>query len=335
MKLITSNWRLMFLAGVIIPLIMIFLAWRVMPESPRWLVANNREEEAKVILQKIYPEHFDVNAVVTDIKDALQREEAAEHAVGWGVVLHPTPAFQRMLLVGVGLPIAQQIVGVEAIQYYLVDIIEEAGFDSETKESLVLIFIGIVKAIFVVAGGKLFDRKGRKPLLLISLAGVAVSLLIIALAYVIDTKASKGFVIFAILAYMAFFSIGIGPGAWLLASEVFATCIRAKAMSLATIGNRAAAFFMSSTFLSLANAMGWGAFFLLLMVVCVMVIAFVFFIVPETKGRSLEDMSVYFAELTGDKSILDAEAKIHEAVEMVGSRKTTKSQGDTSSNEVI
>ncbi|GAX25840.1 hypothetical protein FisN_6Hh122 [Fistulifera solaris] len=333
MKLITSNWRLMFLAGVIIPLLMIFLALKVMPESPRWLVANNQEESAKSILQRIYPENFDVDAVVNDIKDALQREQAAEQAVGWGVVLHPTPAFKRMLVVGVGLPIAQQIVGVEAIQYYLVDIIEDAGFDSSVKESLVLILIGIFKAFFVVIGGKLFDRRGRKPLLLVSLSGVALSLLIIALAYVINSKASKGFVIFAIIAYMTFFSIGIGPGAWLLASEVFATCIRAKAMSLATIGNRAAAFFMSSTFLSLANAMGWGAFFLFLMAICLMVIAFTYFFVPETKGRSLEDMTVYFAELTGDKSVLEAEAKIHKAVEMVGREEEPRS--NTSSSEVL
>lgn len=321
----------MFFAGIIIPLLMIYLALKVMPESPRWLVANNQEDEAKAILQKIYPPNFDISAVVNDIKDALQREQAAEQAVGWKVILHPTPAFKRMLLVGVGIAIAQQIIGIDAIQYYLVDIIEEAGFDSNTKESLVLILIGIVKTIFVIVGGKLFDRKGRKPLLLVSLAGVAVSLLIIAIAYVIDSKASKGFVIFAIMAYMAFFSIGIGPGAWLLASEVFATCIRAKAMSLATIGNRATAFLMSSTFLSLANAMGWGGFFLLLLFVCLIVIGFVYFIVPETKGHSLEDMSVYFAELTGDKSILEAEAKIHGIAD---SRIVIPETGE-SSNEVL
>lgn len=335
MKLITTSWRLMFFAGIFIPCLMIYLALSVMPESPRWLVANRRDDEAKSVLQQIYPQNFDVDAVINDIKDALQREQVAEHAVGWNVILHPTPAIKRMLLVGVGCPIAQQIVGVEAIQYYLVDIIEKAGFDSSTKESLALIFIGIVKTVFVIVGGKLFDRKGRRPLLLFSLTGVALSLLIIALAYIIDSKASKGFVILAILAYMAFFSVGIGPGAWLLASEVFATCIRAKAMSLATIGNRATAFFMSSTFLSLANAIGWGGFFLLLVMVCLIVIGFVYFFVPETKGHSLEDMSVYFAELTGDKSILEAEAKSHGSVEMAGSHKEMTTSNSDSSKEVL
>jgi MFS family permease len=121
---------------------------------------------------------------------------------------------------------------------------------------------------------------------------------------------SSGFAVFALALYLAFFSLGMGPGAWLIPSEVFATTIRAKAMSVATFMNRATATLLASTFLSTANAMSWAGFFLLLSVVCIIVGAFFFVYLPETKGRSLEDMSIFFAEITGDRSILEVEGRV-------------------------
>jgi len=110
--------------------------------------------------------------------------------------------------------------------------------------------------------------------------------------------------------YLSFFSIGMGPAAWLIPSEIFPTSIRAKGMSVATFFNRIVATLMSSTFLSTAKAIGWTPFFLMLAAVCVVIFVFVFFLMPETKGRSLEDMSLYFAEITGDSGILEAEKQI-------------------------
>lgn len=300
----------MFILGAILPVVMIVLVLTVMPESPRWLVQKNRYEEAKEILQNIYPDGYNVDPVICDIKEALEREETAEMGVGWEIIMFPTPAFRRMLLVGVGTAIAQQAVGIDAIQYYLLDVLEESGIESDEKQSILLIFLGILKLIFIVVGGRLFDKKGRKPLLLVSLSGMACALLMISLAFFIKSDLSSGFTVFGLALYLSFFSVGMGPGAWLIPSEVFATCIRAKAMSVATTLNRAAATLMSSTFLSTANALGWGGFFLMLCIICVVVAGFIIIYLPETKGRSLEEMSIYFAEITNDASILDAEAKI-------------------------
>jgi SP family galactose:H+ symporter-like MFS transporter len=140
-----------------------------------------------------------------------------------------------------------------------------------------------------------------------------------------DKDRSPAFAIVGLSLYLSFFSVGMGPGAWLIPSEIFATSIRAKAMSVATFFNRICATLMSSTFLSTANAIGWSGFFLMLAGVCVVVFAFIYFLLPETKGRSLEDMSIYFAEITGDNSILEAEKKIildrqKGSVEMMESR---------------
>ena len=256
--------------------------------------------------------------ILVDIKDALHRELTAGKSMGWDMILFPTPAFRRMLLVGLGTAVAQQAVGIEAVQYFLVFILNETGIHSRAAQTGILMFLGFIKLMFVVLGGKLFDRKGRRPLFFVSLCGMAAALILLSINFYGDSS-SPGFTIFGLTLYLAFFSVGMGPGAWLIPSEVFATCIRAKAMSVATFLNRATATLMTSTFLSTANAMSWAGFFFLLALVCLIVLVFLFFFLPETKGRSLEDMSIYFAEITGDRKILDAEARItreREAVEL-------------------
>lgn len=308
-----TQWRVMFLMGCIMPLIMIFLVRFIMPESPRWLVSKNNEPEAKIVLQSVYPEGFNVDLVIEDIKESMERERLATNNIGWGTILNPTPAFKRMLIIGVGIAIAQQAVGIDAIQYYLLFVINESGVKDKNTQLLILMALGLIKLAFIMVGGKLFDIKGRRPLLFISLAGCSLSLFIISLAFFIDPAGKKyTFTIIGLAMYLAFFSIGIGPGAWLIPSEIFATCIRAKAMSLATFLNRVTGTIYASTFLTMQGLLDWAGLFLALSIICALVLAFLAMYYPETKGRSLEDMSIYFAEVTGDNSILEAEQRIRD-----------------------
>ena len=131
-----------------------------------------------------------------------------------------------------------------------------------------------------------------------------------AFSFVGGNQKNASWTIVGLAFYLAFFSIGLGPGAWLIPSEIFATSIRAKAMSVATFFNRITATLMASTFLSTVNAIGWDSFFFLLAGVCGVFTVFFYCFLPETKGRSLEDMSVFFAEITNDSSLLEAETKI-------------------------
>jgi MFS family permease len=255
---------------------------------------------------------YNVDLVIQDIQNALLREQAAEHAVGWGIVFAPTPAFRRMLLVGVGTAVAQQAVGIDAIQYYLLDVLADSGIESDKKQNLLLICLGLLKLLFIFVGGTLFDKRGRRPLFFVSLLGMSGSCLMVSIGFFVDSDVNTAVTVVGLASYLSFFSIGIGPGAWLIPSEVFATCIRAKAMSVATFMNRATSTLMSSTFLSTSNGIGWSGFFLMLSLVCLIVFAFLYFYLPETRGRSLEDMSIFFAEITGDTSILEAETRILE-----------------------
>ena len=120
--------------------------------------------------------------------------------------------------------------------------------------------------------------------------------------------------VFALAMYLAFFSLGMGPGAWLIPSEVFSTTIRAKAMSVATFMNRVMGTLLNSTMLSVSSALSFGGYFLMLCIVCGVVAVFFHVLLPETKGRSLEDMSMYFAEITGDQSVIEAERRLRSRV---------------------
>ena len=148
------------------------------------------------------------------------------------VIFFPSPAFKRMLLVGVGTAVAQQAVGIDAIQYFLTFILDESGIKTRASQTVVLIALGLIKLVVIVLAGHLFDRKGRRPLFFVSLIGMALSLMLVSFAFMGNAN-SPGFAVFGLALYLAFFSIGMGPGAWLIPSEVFSTIIRAKAMSLA------------------------------------------------------------------------------------------------------
>jgi MFS family permease len=231
-----------------------------------------------------------------------------------------------MLIVGVGVAISQQAVGIDAIQYYLLDVLQQSGIQSEKNQLIVLLLLGVLKLIFVVIGSKLIDTRGRKKLLFISLLGMFGACILTSFSFV--GKSSPVFAIIGLSLYLSFFSIGMGPVAWLIPSEIFPTSIRAKAMSIATLSNRIVATIMASTFLSTAKAIGWGLFFIFLAVICVVAFVFVFFLMPETKGRSLEDMSLYFAEITGDNNVLEAEKQIIAGREGDGGVEMTGNKGE-------
>ena len=297
-----AGWRSMLALGAVIPAVLLVLVYTFMPESPRWLVAKGRSEEAKLILRRCYPPSADVDAVVAAIQNAIEEERNASNAYGWSaLLLRPTKTTKRMLIVGVGVAMSQQTTAIEAIQYYILYILADAGVKTRSKQFGILLLIGCIKVIVIVVAGRLFDhpKLGRKPLLTLSNAGCGGCLLLLAIA---TATSSAPLAILSLALYVTFFSLGAGPGIWLVASEVFSLGIRGKAMSMATTGNRALATLVSATFLSLKNALGDVGFLLLFSALCCGNVLFIRYLVPETKGKSLEEMLAYFEDLAGESA---------------------------------
>ncbi|KAL7530615.1 hypothetical protein ACHAWF_003453 [Thalassiosira exigua] len=334
----SARWRVMTSMGAIAPVIMLFLATCVMPESPRWyvprffskaqfphfshvsfmslfcrrLIANNREDEARQVLKKIYKDERAVDPIAKDIEIEVEFDrEASKH--GWSLVLRPSPAVTRMLLVGIGAGVSQQAIGVDAIQYYLNTVLIEAGIPEGTTLNWILLGLMITKLVCTTTGGYLFDVLGRRPLFFVSLIGCTAGMVTLSAAFFVNSdQPNNATVIAGIIVYIVFFSFAVGPGSWLIPSEVFVTSIRAKAFSLMTALNRLIAFLFDMTFISTATAMGWGPFYLMLGVICLVVLAYLYILLPETKDKSLEEMNVYFAEVTGDNTTLEREKELHQ-----------------------
>jgi MFS family permease len=183
------EWRSMLAVGMILPVVMMLLiGCKIMPESPRWLVSKNRRNDASNVLRMVYPPGHNIDEIIEEISRSVELDNIAEkNGIGWSALLCPTPAIRRMLVVGVGTAIAQQAVGIDAIQYYLVDVIEQLGFSSHSyQSSLILILLGLFKLCMIFVGGYLFDRNGRRPLFFVSLLGMFVSLVVISIAFLVD-----------------------------------------------------------------------------------------------------------------------------------------------------
>ena len=166
-----TRWRAMIGLGAVFPIAVIVTSVRVLVESPRFLVLAHRAEEARQILAKVYPKGYNITPVLEDIKESLQREKIAENSLGWPTIIRPTPAFRPMLLLGFGISFAQQAVGIDAIQYYALDVMGATGIESTTMQNVTLVGMAIIKLQCIAICARILDRAGRKYMLFLSLTG--------------------------------------------------------------------------------------------------------------------------------------------------------------------
>lgn len=280
-----SGWRYMFLVGIV-PASILGLGMLYLPDTPRWLVSKGFDYKAFRVLKKLNP---DVNPedVVQDIKKSVQQEGANSWKELFSSWLRPA------LIVGIGLMFFQQFTGINTVIYYAPTIFQMAGFHSAAAAISASVSVGVINVLMTIVAILFIDKLGRKKLLSIGLVGMAVSLSVLALVFhttLLSGAFVKIAVIGSLLAYVSSFAISLGPIAWLIISEIYPIKIRGLAMSIATVSNWAFNMVVALSFLPMIDYMGEAKTFLIFAFMCLVGWLFCNKYVPETKGRSLEDI---------------------------------------------
>ncbi|KAG9149688.1 hypothetical protein Leryth_012422 [Lithospermum erythrorhizon] len=293
------NWRIMIAVGIL-PSIFIGCALFVIPESPRWLVMKNRIDEARQVLLMTIEHPSEVEEKLAEIQVAAGHSngEKYEEKAVWRDILCPSPGIRRMLIAGCGIQLIQQITGIDTMVYYSPTIFRDAGITNETHLLAATVAIGFTKTVFILIAIFLIDRAGRKPLLYVSTIGMTVCLFTLGITlWVMGNDANSVGIMLAILCVcgnVAFFSVGIGPICWVLSSEVFPLKLRAQASALASIGSRVSSGVIAMSFLSVSHAITVGGTFLVFSAISALSVAFIYKCIPETKGKTLEEIEAMF-----------------------------------------
>jgi sugar porter (SP) family MFS transporter len=277
-----ESWRWMFASATFPSAIFLWCFIRV-PESPRWLIKRGRTEEARQILGRVGGEG-DVDAQVREIAQAIAEEEAGTFAQLF------SPGLRRPIVIAVVLAILQQITGINTILFYgSVIFTEQVASQSEFSALWANVVIGSVNFICTIIALAVIDRAGRKPLLLVASGGMALCHLVLGLL-LLRQPGSAALILAVILLCVAFFAVGLGPGVWVLMSELFPTRVRGRAMSVATISLWIASSILTFTFLSLVNALTASGAFWIYGAMALVTFVFVWRATPETKGKTLEEI---------------------------------------------
>jgi sugar porter (SP) family MFS transporter len=276
-----ANWRWMF-ASAAVPSLGFLLTLILIPESPRWLMQKGREEEAEHFLAQIVGSEA-ATGEVNAIRAALSEET--------GKLLDPT--FRTALMVAILIALFSQFTGINTIIYYgSLVFLEHVPHQTASTALRANVIIGVINFVATIVGMLLIDRSGRKPLLMSAYAGMALSL--IAVSAAMRFHAVGTVVLVFVLTYVACFAVGVGTGTWVLMSEICPTRVRGRAMSLATVCLWCGTLLVTLTFLSLANLFTAPGVFLLYGVVSMTAFFFVWKKVPETKGRTLEEIEKWW-----------------------------------------
>ena len=272
------NWRAMFFVGVI-PAVVLLLGMMFLKDTARWYVMKGKFDDAKNVLKKINP-FCDTENEIEEISKTLVKNDSK---------------FNKKLImpfiIGIGIMFAQIVTGINAIIYYAPVIFKNLGFSSNEQVLLFTIFIGVINFLMTFVAIAFVDKIGRKPLLYIGLWGMMISLIVLALAHSLDLWYMKYLAVIFCAAYIVFFSMSLGPVALLLNSEIFPLEYRARAMSIVIVSNYLFNFIVTGLFPIALEKLGGSCTFLIFVFMCIISLIFVYFVVPETKGVSLEKIS--------------------------------------------
>ncbi|XP_015587165.1 facilitated trehalose transporter Tret1 isoform X2 [Cephus cinctus] len=301
------NWSHLALLGATLPIPFMILVFMI-PETPRWFISKGKTKKARQSLQWLRGKNSDISEELTAVeKSHVDSERNASQSacveLFKGNNLKP-------LLISLGLMFFQQMSGINAIIFYTVEIFQNAG--STIDQNICTIIVGIVNFLSTFIATALIDRLGRKVLLYISSASMILTL--VTLGFFFYQKESGAHVasygwlpLASLVIYVIGFSLGFGPIPWLMMGEILPAKIRGSAASIVTGFNWSCTFIVTKTFKDLSRAVGDGNTFWLFAVICVVGLIFVVIAVPETRGRSLEEIE---KRLTGPVRRMSAVANM-------------------------
>ncbi|KAB1205533.1 D-xylose-proton symporter-like 2 [Morella rubra] len=291
-----AGWRYMYGASTPLAVIMgLGILW--LPSSPRWLLLRAiqgkgnmqelREKAIGCLCRLRGPAIGDsapaqVDEVLTELSYVGEEKEVTLQEMFQGKCL-------KALIIGGGLVLFQQITGQPSVLYYAASILQSAGFSAASDATRVSILLGLLKLIMTGVAVLVVDRLGRRPLLLGGVSGMVVSLLLLGSYYLFLDNAAAVAVV-ALLLYVGCYQLSFGPIGWLMISEIFPLRLRGKGLSIAVLLNFGANALVTFAFSPLKALLGAGILFYIFGAIAVSSLVFIFFVVPETKGLSLEEI---------------------------------------------
>ena len=285
---ITTGWRWMFGSGTI-PAILFFSLLFFVPESPRWLAGASLTDRARSVLTRIGGEKY-AEKELQSIRDSLADEPGRIRMLIKG-------STRKVLVIGIVLAVLQQVTGINVFLYYGPEIFRKLGTEADTA-LLQTVVVGIFNLGFTIVAILSVDKLGRRPLMLVGSAGMGICLF--SMGLIAYYQQAQLWVLAFILGYISFFALSIGPVTWVILSEIFPTRIRGRAVSLATIFLWTANWLVSQTFpmlnesTVLVEKFHHGFSFWIYGVMCIILFLVVYRLVPETKGRTLEEIEADF-----------------------------------------
>lgn len=283
-------WRYMLVIATL-PAVFLWLGMLIVPESPRWLASKGKRGEALHVLKQIRKEQR-AKAEFTEIEEALQAESKMKKATFTDLKL---PHVRRLVGIGIGIAMIQQLTGVNSIMYYGTEILKDAGFSTEA--ALVgNIANGVISVIATFVGIALLDKVGRRPMLFTGMLGTSTSLLLIGLFSILlkDSDALPFIILGLTVIFLAFQQAAVSPVTWLMQSEMFPLHLRGFAMGITVFCLFMMNFLVGLLFPVLFDAFGLSNTFFVFVGLGVLSLLFIKRFVPETKGRTLEEIEQSF-----------------------------------------
>lgn len=299
---VNSIWRYM-LGFCVIPAIVLFVGLYFVPESPRWLLMKNHYGTAEKVLETVRPDKKFIATEIKEVKDNLNQEKEVKQATFKDLVI---PWVRRIVLIGIGLAIMQQIIGVNIMMYYGTTILTESGF-AHNAALIANIFNGVMSVLGTSIGMLIMNKVNRRTMLLGGITGTTLSLiLIVVFSMVFKSSPLLPFLIlFSTMLFLVCFQGTCSPIVWIMLSEIFPQSIRGLGMGVSTFFLWFSNFLVGTFFPNLVAHLGISWTFFVFVIFNIISFAFSYFFVPETRNKSLEQIQSEFQSGKISKTTVD------------------------------